>query len=441
MKTKLIAVVLIMAQAYGSMALASKIDLEESKETLPTPLLKVQGSLTEDEGQSMVVVSPLSGNQAPFTSHLSSVTQSSLPLNESSIDLAEMEEVLHHTRTHHSAYCVLEDPPLWKKILRWAGATLFGVAVGNAMIPIILQDLYDNGAYAPEWFWPLALYIGTTFFLETTAHRAEEEHVTKLPSLWSLGAVLQAAVPVYYLSRVEQNHHHDENNADWDKYYTFMAILTPFLFANEFLDIQSLGYSFFKSPRSQAIERSIRALEGDALEKTLDDVFIAKKKHVDLKKEPVPSLSRRHQALRYGLPLVTAPLAYGSYAFMWDELLGSMGVPEGDARDLTKGMMAVFSTAFQGALSYEAITHYERSGLYPLPQGLFKSIPLIALSWRSSQSWPLAVRIPEALTWWAQVALYESRELKETLLKGAKEFKTFQKYDSIKRQQLLDVLR
>ena len=303
-----------------------------------------------------------------------------------------------------------------------ASALILGAGVANAMIPVFLEDLDENGLDTSSFLTSSMIYTGVSFGIETFLKNLPRRTEVVFFCGKTISAIA-ALLPVYYLFSVENNHHLAAENKGWDEYYTFFAVLAPFLFVNEFLDVERI----FKSNRKKMIEKAIDCLSIGELDRVYSDTS----SHVMLPSMEMKDCFNRFYAIT---SFVAVASFMPGFILMWEEFCSVAGeLPLWCASILGAG-----SASVSGFLTYHYLTEASPWDLLALPQGLFKTVPLLALANKATSSLPAYIRYPSLVIFPLFNCLRESKETKEAIelviIRYLKDKSRF------KRQQLKEIL-
>jgi len=319
----------------------------------------------------------------------------------------ETEEIIEISENLESSFQILNTPILevgvrdeqnvkWKERLRKFGALVIGAGVANGMIPVYLQNLEGCGISSQSLLKLGMVYAGVTFGLESFAF-AFQKSQSSFKWYWHCVAAFGSIAPVLLLFDVENQHHFAAGNQGWDEYYTFFALTAPFLYVNQYFAIHSLLSSFLKTERQNEIEYAVDRLSSDQLKSLYNDVFTEKKKILNLPMTDMPAhsvLPRQKRMYVIGassIALTSWPFFYG----LWK------GLSPMQENDVLLSMAACVSFVFEGFLIHSYLEKFSvRDCFMAFPQGVFKTLPIIAITLKTVQkknwyiSYPALVVFP-----------------------------------------------
>ncbi len=291
------------------------------------------------------------------------------------------------------AEVIQQDTARWKNYLRYGGGLLLGAGVANGMIPVYLEDLEEYGFRSQSLLKLGMVYAGVTFGIESFAFALQRSH-SSLKWYWDAVASFCALVPPLLLFNVEQQHHLSSGHQGWDEYYTFFAILAPFLYVNEYFVVSDYILSFLKTERQKQIDYAVEQLSPDEVQYLSHAIITEKRKHVELPMLELPANSMLPWQKKMYLAGAGA-VALTSFPF-FQELWGGYDVIFNHHPLLFA--MSCASIIAEGVMIHSFLYEVSRRDLWTFfPQGAFKSIPVFATTLYATRDSGWYIRYPSLL--------------------------------------------
>lgn len=327
----------------------------------------------------------------------------------------------------------------WRKAVRVCGSFVLAGAIANATPPVFLESLESSGISTATFLWPAIVYTGASFAIETFFRTKERHRDTFTNSMLKLAAVANAALQVTYLFQVENSHRQAVGDHHWDGYDTFFAVLAPFVVLNEYLASNNLAKFFLRSKRQRCIESAINKMNDRTLTHFVDFFENERFERGTVFDIDIPVGLKCIDFFSLASSLITAPISVLCFANSFNDFNSIMSGKKVDL-SVPSVLFSLAPAFFYSYFQFHVIREFECADLYALPQGVFKSIPLMALSWRSSQIIPAPLNYMLLAPFWGVSCCYESKEFKDMVLNIATQVPKLKKTSAAKRKKLKEIL-
>lgn len=354
----------------------------------------------------------------------------------------EYRQIFDYLQEHHRIQAIAlqrTKKPWWQTMLKETAYIARGVAIGAALTPVFLTEFEEAGINLENnntLIKGLMGYTFASFALENYFNRGIE-HLKRITfegnkwkeAAWYMGNLLYSAFPAYLLWESEWAHREDVGSTGFDAYVAYATFLGTALFANQIILTQQMGYELFKPESIRTKERGI-----ERLDKELTDLMMEQLRNPLMQNLYIPGTegsivhpSTKKQVLSYIVPTLTLAPTLMAYAKTFD-LAGRFIDPSEEGLREVSYIMGTLAASMMSYIEHKAFMDQDlwnafskgslKKFLMAMPQGLYKSIPYVAMAMKGTSGWPWVLRAPLVLAGGTGNAFLETLETQKAFEEG-----------------------